>query len=224
MELLVVTFVFGMLSVAIFNFFYNFLRAWKGSEAILQIRQSQNMVMDNLPISLKNMPPVKADGITDTLAYFGSLSNKYMDFVTNPALNMVSELSVSAIISYSNSSFIRFVSLSPTIIDSRQPTLYSFTYGVGNDKYLSEHLIGPTGDRPYMRLFRSAINEKLDDRLKPTSSLNADSPYYMRDYVNNVTAISMRYYDNYKTIWSPSRIGRGKRASIVIMIPCKHVE
>jgi len=252
-ELLVVALIFGMVSVAIAKFFKSFIAIWRESEATLQIHQAQNMVIDNILTVFKNMTPVKCDNLIDTMAYFGSIGNKYIDFVSNENKNLISDLSSNPTVTYSNSSFIRFISLTPTVSDSEQATLYNFSFGVGNDKYLSENTsLDNSIERSALRLFRSAISSKLDQRLTASDSLNSDTPYYLMDYVNNVTAINMRFFDSYKNqwfgdVWSETylpaaveitvyaaddmghfgdakRVGRGKKASVIVSIPCEHIE
>ncbi|MBP7653233.1 type II secretion system protein [Candidatus Dependentiae bacterium] len=252
-EILVVCLIFGLLSVALFKFFINIVNTAKRAESQIQVYQNQNFILENLPISLKNCIPVKTDGIPDTTAYFGSISNKYIDFYSHPDAKFISDLSV-PVSALSQSSFIRFVSLSPTVNDDKLSTIYNFSFGIGNDKYLSESSNSDIIEhRKKMRLFRSCLSEDIDGRLQSSDSLNADSyPYYLRDYCANITCLNMKYFnpvtltwvsgdwsetylpaaveisviaaDDIKKIGDSTKIGSGLKKSVIVSIPCSNLE
>lgn len=252
-EVLVICAIFGLLSVGIFNFFMNVIKVSKRAESQTLVFQNQNFVLENLPVSLKNCIPTKIDGFADTTAFFGSLSVKYLDFYNKPVSKFISDL-VTPAGGLSQSSFVRYVSLSPTITDTEQSTLYNFSFGVGTDKYLSESTNPDVIEsRKKFRLFRSCISKNLDDRLNSTDSLNADSfPFYLKDYCSNITGLSFKFFDpvllnwvsgdwnktylpaaveisvtasdDIKKIGDSTKIGSGLSKSVIVSIPCSNLE
>ena len=252
-EVLVICAIFGLLSVGIFNFFMNVINVSKKAESQTFVFQNQNFILENLPVSLKNCIPVKIDGFADTTAFFGSLPDKYLDFYNKPSSKFISDLETAAG-SLSQSSFIRYVSLSPTITDTEQSTIYNFSFGVGTDKYLSESTNPDImEDRKKFRLFRSCISKSLDDRLNPADSLNADSfPFYLKDYCSNITGLSFNFFDpvtltwvsgswdktylpaaveikvtasdDIKKIGDSKIIGSGLSKSVIVSLPCSNLE